>query len=97
MAKIKLTKWDSAKYLKTEKDMAAYLDACLEEAGDDPAFIAHALGVIARAQGMSKLAKKTGISREGLYNALSAKGNPELSTVLKVIGALGFRLHAVPA
>jgi probable addiction module antidote protein len=77
--------------------MAAYLDACLEEAGDDPAFIAHALGVIARARGMSQLARDTGLARENLYKALSSDGNPEFGTILKVIKALGLKLHARPA
>src|SRR5580658_9359957 len=93
MAKIKLTKWDSAEHLKTEEDIAAYFEACLEEAGDDAAFISHALGVIARARGMTKLARDTGLTREGLYKALSGKGKPEFSTILKVIRALGLRLH----
>lgn len=90
---LKLTKWDSASHLKTEEDMADYFHACMEEAGDDPAFIAHALGVIARARGMSQLAKDTGLAREGLYKALSGEGNPEFATILKVIKALGLRLH----
>ena len=90
----KFTKYDTAKYLKTTDDMAAYLDACLEEAGDDPAFIANALGVIARARGMTKLARDTGLARENLYKALSADGNPEFGTILKVIKALGLKLHA---
>ncbi|MFA7382526.1 MAG: addiction module antidote protein [Desulfurivibrionaceae bacterium] len=93
----KFTKYDSAEYLKTDADMAAYLDACLQEAGDDPAFIAHALGVIARARGMSQLARDTGLARENLYKALSAEGNPEFGTILKVVKALGLRLHAEPA
>ncbi len=90
----KFSRYDTAEFLKTDADIAAYLDACLEEAGDDPSFITHALGVIARARGISKLARETGISREGLYQALSADGNPEFATVLKVIRALGLRLHA---
>ena len=90
----KFTKYDTAKYLKTTDDMAAYLDACLEEAGDDPSFIANALGVIARARGMSQLARDTGLARENLYKALSADGNPEFGTILKVIKALGLKLHA---
>lgn len=94
MAKTKLTTFDSAEYLKTSEDMAAYLDACLEEAGDNTAYITHALGVIARARGISQLSRDTGISREGLYKALSADGNPEFSTVYKVIRALGLQLHA---
>ena len=72
----KFTRYDTAEYLKTDADMAAYLDACLEEAGDDPAFIANALGVIARARGMTQLARDTGLARENLYKALSADGNP---------------------
>jgi probable addiction module antidote protein len=90
---LKLTKWDSASHLKTEQDIAEYFQACMEEAGDDPAFIAHTLGVIARARGMSQLAKETGLAREGLYKALSGEGNPEFATILKVINALGLRLH----
>jgi probable addiction module antidote protein len=77
--------------------MAAYLDACLEEAGDDPAFIAQALGVIARAKGMTQLARDTGLARENLYKALSIDGNPEFGTILKVIKALGLKLHAESA
>ena len=93
----KFTRYDTAEYLKTDSDMAAYLDACLEEAGDDPAFIAHALGVIARARGMSQLARDTGLARENLYKALSSDGNPEFGTILKVIKALGLQLHAQSA
>ena len=88
------TNYDTAEHLKTDADMAAYLDACLEEAGDDPAFIAHALGVIARARGMTQLARDTGLARENLYKTLSADGNPEFGTILKVIKALGLKLHA---
>ncbi len=93
----KFTKYDTAEHLKTNADMAAYLDACLEEAGDDPAFIAHALGIIARAKGMSQLARDTGLARENLYKALSVDGNPEFGTILKVIKALGLKLHAQSA
>ncbi|MBY4897600.1 addiction module antidote protein [Cupriavidus sp. AU9028] len=89
--------WDSAKYLKTDEDIAAYFDACLEEAGDDYRFIAHALGVIARARGMSSVALETGLSRESLYRSLSEEGNPEFATIWKVIRALGIRLHAKAA
>jgi probable addiction module antidote protein len=91
------SRYDSADYLKSEEDMAAYLEACLEEAPDDPAFIASALGAIARARGMAELAKKTGLTREGLYNSLSKDGNPSLGTVMKVMRALGLRLTAVVA
>jgi probable addiction module antidote protein len=86
------SRYDTADYLKSEEDMLAYLDACMEEAGDDPAFIAVALGNIARAHGMVQLAKETGLTREGLYKALSAEGNPSLGTVLKVLKALGLKL-----
>lgn len=86
------SRYDTADYLKTEEDMVAYLEACMEEAGDDAAFIAAALGDIARAHGMMQLAKDTGLTREGLYKALSADGNPSLGTVLKVVKALGLKL-----
>ncbi|MBF0434202.1 MAG: putative addiction module antidote protein [Magnetococcales bacterium] len=86
------SRYDTAEYLKTEEDALLYLDACLEDG--DAALTAHALGVIARARGMSQLARDTGISREGLYRALSADGNPEFSTVMRVIRALGIKLHA---
>lgn len=94
MSKLKLSRWDSARHLKTDDDMVAYLDACLAEAGDDAAFIAHALGVIVRAKGMTQLARDTGLGRESLYKALSGEGNPNFATILKVMGALGVRLHA---
>ncbi len=94
MIRSSLKKWDSAEHLKTPEDMAMYLEACLEEAGDDAAFIAKALGNIARARGMSQLARDTGLGRESLYKALSAEGNPSFSTILKVTRALGIRLHA---
>lgn len=96
MEAIKLKKWDSAEHLKTDEDMALYFEACLEEAGSDAAFIAKALGTIARAKGMTQLAKETGLGRESLYKALSGEGNPSFSTILKVISALGIRLHAEP-
>jgi probable addiction module antidote protein len=96
-AKLKLKKWDSAEHLKTEADFARYWEACLEEGRDDPAFITAALGNIARARGMSQLARKTGLTREGLYKALSPDGNPEFGTVMKVIRALGLELHGAAA
>ncbi len=86
------TRWDAADYLKTEEDMVGYLQACLEEAPDDPALLSAALGDIARARGMGNLAKATGLTREGLYKALSKDGNPSLGTVLKVLKALGLKL-----
>jgi probable addiction module antidote protein len=89
----KFTRWDSAEFLKTEEDIGYYLEACMEEAGDDPAFIAKALGTIARARGMSQVARDAGLSRESLYRALSGEGNPEFGTILKVAKALGLKLH----
>ena len=89
---IKTTRWDSAEHLKTDEDVKLYIEACIEEAGDDPAFIVHALGVVARAKNMSQLARDTGITREGLYKALSPEGNPTFSTVAKIAKALGFQL-----
>ncbi len=89
---LKTTRWDSAEHLRTEEDIAAYLDAVLEE--NDPALVTHALGVIARAKGMSQIARETGLGRESLYKALSSEGHPEFATVLKVIKALGLQLHA---
>jgi probable addiction module antidote protein len=97
MKKIKLSKWDSAAYLKSDEDMVLYLEACLEEAGDDAAFIAKALGTIARAKGMTQLANETGLGRESLYKALSGEGNPSFATILKVMSALGIKLHATKA
>ncbi len=84
--------WDPADHLKTDEDMAAYLEAALEEA--DPAVVAAALGDIARAKGMTQVAREAGLGRESLYKALSPNGNPEFATVLKVISALGLQLHA---
>jgi len=90
----KLSRWDAADYLETEKDMALYLEACFDEDPGDGSLIRAALGDIARARGMSQLARDTGLTREGLYRALSAEGNPEFATVMKVIQALGIKLHA---
>ncbi len=84
-------RWDSAEHLKTPEDMAAYLEACLEE--DDPELITQALGVIAKAKGMTQLAKETGLGRESLYKALAPGAKPRFSTVYKVIRALGIRLR----
>lgn len=92
--KLGIKRFDSAEYLQDEQDVALYFQACIDEAGNDPAFIAKSLGVIARARGMTKLAKDTGLSREGLYKALSGEGNPEFSTIWKVINALGLKLHS---
>lgn len=92
MKKEKTSVWDAAEHLKTEDDIVAYLEAALEE--NDPRLITAALGDIARAKGMTQIAKKTGLGRESLYKALSPEGNPEFSTVLKVVQALGLQLHA---
>lgn len=96
-AKPKTSAYDVAEHLRTPQEMAAYLDAWLEEAPDDVSGIARALGDIARAKGMSQVAKEAGLSRESLYRALSEGGNPSFATVLKVARALGVRLHAQPA
>jgi len=93
----KFTRWDAADYLDTEEDMALYLDACLDEDTGDGSLVRAALNDIARARGMTQLARDTGLTREGLYKALSTSGNPEFSTMLKVIKALKIRLHAAPA
>jgi probable addiction module antidote protein len=95
-AKETFSRWDAADYLKSEEDMAAYLQACIEEAPDDPALIAAALGDVARARGMVQLAKETGLTREGLYKALSKDGNPNFGTVLKVLHALGLKITLQP-
>lgn len=84
--------WDSAEHLNTDEEIQGYLEACFEEAGDDPALLLQALGVIARAKNMSQLARDTGLTREGLYKALSPEGNPSFATVAKVTKALGFKL-----
>ena len=92
--KTKTIPYDIAEQLRTPDEMAAYLDAWLAEGPDDAAGIARALGDIARAKGMSQVARDTGLSRESLYKALSENGNPSFATVLKIAKALGFRLHA---
>jgi probable addiction module antidote protein len=91
--KTKTTPYDVSEQLRTPEEMAAYLDAWLEEAPDDAAGIARALGDIARAKGMTQVAKDAGLSRESLYRALRADGNPSFATVLKVARALGVKLH----
>ena len=95
MVKTATRVWDPAEHLQSEEDMAAYLEAALEEG--DPALVAAALGDIARAKGMSQLAREAGLGRESLYKALSPTGNPEFATIMKVVAALGLRLHATPA
>ncbi|WP_398327520.1 addiction module antidote protein [Vulcanococcus sp.] len=91
---IKTLPYDVAETLRTPDEMAAYLEACIEEADGDAAFIAKALGDIARAQGMTQIARQTGLSRESLYKALSGDRSPSFDTVLKVISALGLKLSA---
>jgi probable addiction module antidote protein len=93
MAKTITTIYEVADHLRSPEEMAAYLDGCFEEAGDDAAFIAKALGDIARAKGMSKIANDAGLSRESLYKSLSGERNPGFDTILKVMGALGLKLH----
>jgi probable addiction module antidote protein len=88
------TRYDVAEHLRTPEEMAAYLEACLEEAEGDAAFIAKALGDIARARGMTQVARDTGLSRESLYKALSGDRSPDFATILKVVAALGLKLHA---
>lgn len=90
----KFTRWDPVDYLDSEEDMALYLDACLDEDPGDGTLVRAALNDIARAKGMTQLARDTGLTREGLYRALSASGNPEFATMLKIIKALGMALHA---
>jgi len=87
---LKTTRFDSADYLDSDEAVSAYLEEALETG--DPSFITHALGTVARARGMSEIAKQTGLSRESLYKALSAEGHPEFSTVLRVMQALGLRI-----
>lgn len=94
MAKTKTTEYDVAEHLRSPEDMAAYLEACLEEANGDAAFIAKALGDIARAKGMTQVARDAGLSRESLYKALSGERSPGFDTILKVLQALGLKLHA---
>ena len=94
MSKTVITRYDVAEHLRTPEEMAAYLQACLEEADGDAAFIAKAIGDIARAKGMSQVARDAGLSRESLYKALSGERSPDFDTILKVIGALGLKLHA---
>ncbi|RKG47394.1 putative addiction module antidote protein [Acinetobacter cumulans] len=89
---VKLKKWSIQDHLKTEEDRQAYLEAALEEAGDDPIYIAHVLGDIAKSYGMTKLAQETGLTREGLYKSFGKQGNPSFVTVSKVASAMGLKL-----
>ncbi len=94
MSKTTTRPYDVAEHLRTPEEMAAYLEACFEEANGDAALIAKALGDIARAKGMTQVAREAGVSRESLYKALSGNRSPDFNTILKVVGALGLRLHA---
>ena len=89
---VKLSRWDSAEHLRSEEDIAAYFEAAVEEAGDDPAYILHVLNTIARARGMMKLANDAGLTRGGLYKALAPDAKPSFQTVAKIAKALGFRV-----
>ena len=97
MPRTKTTRYDVSEHLRTPKEMAAYLEACLDESGGDAAFIAKALGDIARAKGMAQVARDAGLSRESLYKALSGERSPDFETILRVVNALGIKLHVVPA
>lgn len=94
MAKTITTKYDVSEHLRTPEEMAAYLEACIEESNGDASFIAKALGDIARAKGMSQVARDAGLSRESLYKALSGERSPGFDTILKVMNALGLTFHA---
>lgn len=94
MRKTRTTRYDVGEHLRTPEEMAAYLEAAIEEANGDAAFVAKALGDITRAKGMTLVARETGLSRESLYKALSGERSPSFDTVLKVVGALGLELHA---
>ncbi len=94
MSITKTSKFDVAEHLETPEEMAAYLESSIEEANGDASFVARALGDIARAKGMTKVAKDSGLSRESLYKALSGDRVPTFDTILKVMGALGLKLHA---
>ena len=97
MAKTQTTRYAVAEHLRTPEEMAAYLEACLDEANGDAALVTKAIGDIARAKGMTQVARDAGLSRESLYKALSGERNPGFDTILKVIHALGLRLHAEAA
>jgi probable addiction module antidote protein len=94
MRKTITTRYNVAEHLRTPEEMAAYLEACLAEAEGDAALITKALGDIARAKGMTQVARDAGLSRESLYKALSGDRSPGFDTILKVVGALGLQLHA---
>lgn len=95
MNKLETYPWDAAEHLETQEDIAAYLEAALEDG--DPALVLAVLGDIARSKGMTQISRETGLGRESLYKALSSEGNPEFVTVLKVLQAIGLRLRVVTA
>jgi probable addiction module antidote protein len=97
MKEIKLQQFDAADYLEGETDIASFMQAAMEDGGDDPAYIARCLGVVARAHSMNQLARETGLSRQNLYTALSGEGDPRLSTLLKIAKAMGLRISFNPA
>lgn len=94
---VQFTRFDAAEYLNNPEEMAAYLDACLDEDPGDGSLIRTALNDIARARGMTQIAREAGMGRESLYKALGEKGNPEFVTIMKVVRALGLKLHASAA
>ena len=96
MTEVTFDRYDSADYLKSEADIAGYLEAVMAEGGDDPAYVARALGVVARARNLSQLARDVGMTRQGLDKALSGSGNPSFATVSKVASALGLRFTLEP-
>jgi probable addiction module antidote protein len=96
MSKTKTTRYDVAEHLRTPEEMAAYLEASFEDAKGDASFVAKALGDIARAKGMTQVARDAGLSRESLYKALSGERTPGFDTILKVVQALGIKLHVAP-
>ena len=94
---IETTRWDIQDALRSPEECAAFIEAAIEEAADDPAFITLVLGEVARSRGMAQTARDAGLTREGLYKALTPEGNPSFATVLKVLAAFGLRMHVAPA
>ncbi len=92
--KTKISRYDVAEHLRTPAEMAAYLEAVFDESSGNAAAIAKAIGDVARARGMAQVARAAGLSRESLYKALSGERSPDFETILKVLRALGMRLHA---
>ena len=94
MEKIKTSKYDPAEYIETKEDVVAHLEGALEEG--DMEFLLSVMGDIARSEGMSKVARELGVTREGLYKSLAPTGNPSFETVLRLLDLLGFRLKVEP-